>query len=229
MSRRLARRLRIAGGILLALLLVGMTAGLFAIRWRPAPESFPMQGIDVSERNGAVDWFAVKRGGAVFGYARATTGADERDGMFARHWRDLFESGLRRGAIHAWSLCQLAADQAGNFVTTVPRSADTLPAAIELDFTPDCAARPDRAVLLGELARFAEALEVHTGKPVVLKVSAAFEAQYRVSEAINRPLWSEGFFFPPAYFARPWRMWEANSIRRIEGVSGPVNWSVVAR
>lgn len=229
MARRLTRRIRIGAGILLALALIGLTTTLFAIRWRPAVDSFPMQGIDVSAETGAIDWFAVKRGGASFGYARATVGADTRDPAFAGHWRDLFESGLRRGAIHVYSLCQLAADQAGNFVTTVPRSSDTLPAAIELDFTPDCAARPDRNVLIGELVRLATAMEVHTGKPIVLKVSRAFEAQYRVSETINRPLWSAQFFFPPSYFARPWRMWQATTIRRIEGASGPVNWSVVAR
>ena len=28
-------------------------------------------------------------------------------------------------------------------------------------------------------------------------------------------------FFPPAYSARPWRLWQASTIRRIEGAERP--------
>ena len=227
--RVLGRRIRIVAGVVLALAVIALGAALFAITWRPSLESFPIQGIDVSEDTGPVDWFAARRGGVDFAYARATIGASRRDARFAENWRALFEADVRRGAIHVFSLCQLAGDQAANFVTTVPRSADTLPAAIALDFEPDCPARPDRAVLIGELSRFAGALEIHTGKPVILQVSRAFEAHYAISAAFNRPLWSRQPVFPPSYLARPWRMWQASSWRRIEGADRPVNWNVVAR
>ena len=71
-------------------------------------------------------------------------------------------------------------------------------------------------------------VETHTGKPVMLRVGRAIEARYRLTGAIERPVWAIADAFPPAYAARPWRLWRASDIRRIGGIEGPVNWDVVA-
>jgi len=227
--RILWRRTRVLGGIALSLALITLCAWLFAINWRPDARAFPVQGIDVTESSGAIGWWKVKAGGDVqFAYARATIGADRKDARFDEYWRGLFETAIPRGAIHVFSLCQLAADQAGNFVKTVPRIAD-LPLAVELDFDPSCAARPERGVVLGELTRFLAGVENYTGGPAILKISKPFEARYRIGEAIPRKLWSVQPVFPPAYFDKPWTMWQASSIRRIEGVAGAVNWDVMVK
>ncbi|MDF7776013.1 GH25 family lysozyme [Sphingomonas sp. AOB5] len=217
-------------GVTLALALIGLTGFLLAINWKPDERAFPEQGIDVSERNGAINWWGVKRAyGVRFVYARATMGAKERDARFADYWRGLYEAGIPRGAIHVFSLCQLAADQAGNLVSTVPRSDDQLPVALMLDFEGSCPARPERDVVIGEINRFLEGVEAHTGKPAILKVSSAFEDRYRVSAGIQRKLWSVQAFFPGSYFDKPWTMWQASSFRRIEGVAGMVNWNVMVK
>lgn len=228
-AQLLARRLRLAAAIALIAALLGFVGWMYAANWRPRVTDFPVQGVDVGEDDGPIDWWQSKKSGVQFAYIRATVGATHRDMRFAEHWRDTHAAGLRRGAIHVYSLCHRAMDQAGNFVSTVPRTDDQLPAAVELDFQPDCAARPERAMVLGELGRFLAALETHLGQQVVLKVSKQFEAEYRISETTTRPLWSRGAFFPPAYLARPWRMWQASSFRRIEGAGKPVNWDVMAR
>ena len=148
---------------------------------------------------------------------------------FPENWRWTFEAGIRRGALHVYSLCQLAADQSGNFMTTVPRSDDQLPPAVEIDFQPDCPARPERQVVLGELGRFLHDVETHIGKPAILMVSSRVESEYRLSDAFPRLLWARQAFFPPSYFARPWSIWQATRHRRIEGVGAPVNWDVMAK
>lgn len=200
----------------------------FAVSWHPSDDSYAYQGIDVSAAQGPIDWWTVKAGGADFGYLRATAGADTRDPDFAAGWSAIYETGMRRGAIHVYSLCRLAADQANNFNTTVPRTADALPAAIDIDFTDDCPSRPERSVVLDELRRFITMVEAHTGTPVLLKLSQRFEATYRISSAIPRPVWAVQNAFPPSYAARPWRMWQATNLRRIDGVKGPVHWDVAA-
>lgn len=227
--RILARRFRVAAGIVLALAVTGMCAWLFAINWRPRPADFPVQGIDVSEAQGPIEWWTVRKSGARFAYIHATTGGAETDLRFPENWRGAFEVGIRRGALHIFSLCQLASDQAGNFVSIVPRSDDQLPPAVDLDFQADCAARPERDVVIGELGRFIAAIETHLGEHVVLRVSRNFEAGYRISEAFPHILWSRQAFFPPSYLSRPWTVWQASSFRRIEGISGPVNWNVMAQ
>lgn len=216
-------------GVLLALGVAGLVAWLFFIWWRPSTDDFPQQGVDVSDAQGAIDWPVVRAGGAQFAYLRATYGATGRDAMFAQHWRGVYEAGLRRGAYLTYSLCQLAIDQANNFNTVVPHDADALPPAVFVDFAPDCAARPERDVVIGEIARLMSLIENHTGKPALLKISPAFEARYRLSAAIPRPIWEISNFFPPEYAARPWRLWQANDRRRIDGAEQPVHWTVVAR
>jgi lysozyme len=229
-ARVLWRRTRIGAGFALALALIGLCFWLFAANWRPAVQDFPVQGIDISERQGPIDWWKVKEGGTVdFAYARATDGARGHDRRFEEYWKGMFETDIPHGAIHAFSLCRLAADQAGNFAATVPAKPDLLPMALELDFEPRCAARPARDVVIGEISRFLVAVEAYTGKRAILKITRRFDAYYRVSEAIERPLWAVQPFFPPSYFDKRWTIWQSSSFRRVEGVAKPVNWDVMTR
>lgn len=199
-----------------------------ATRWHPSSQDYPIQGVVVSDDDGAIDWPTLAAVPTDFAYVRATIGAEARDPRFTDNWRGAGAAGMRRGVVHAYSLCQLAADQARNLVTTVPRDADALPAAVSVAFDEGCAARPDRAVLVGELGRFIAAVETHTGKPMLLRETPEVEAHYQLSAAIARPVWSVGRFFPPAYAARPWRVWEATDMRRVAGTGGPVRWLAVA-
>jgi lysozyme len=211
-------------------LCAGVLAGaswFAASGWHPSRAHFAFQGVDVREATGAVDWHEVKAAGADFAYAVATEGSERRDARFAAHWPEIEEAGLRRGAIHRYSPCRLAHDQAANFVRTVARDAEALPAAVELEVEPGCTA-PARSVMLQELATLLDAIETHTGKPALLKVSAAFEEQHGITAAIARPIWSLRMAFPPDYAARPWRMWQANPMRRVKGVDGALGWNVVA-
>ena len=229
-ARLWRRRVRIGGGIALTLALVAMTAWLFAINWTPDRTAFPVQGIDISEAHEPVDWFEVRKTHQIqFVYVRASMGATGRDARFPMHWAGLQQAEMRRGAIHIFSLCQLAADQAGNLVGAIPPSPDALPVALDLAFQPGCAAHPEREVVLGEISRFITGVEGATGKPVILRVSPEFERRYRVSRAIPRKLWSVAAFFPPAYFDKRWTMWQASSFRRFSGISGPVNWNVMVK
>ncbi len=217
-------------------ILIAFVAGLaaigvwrLAIGWHPSVDRYPVQGVDVSEANGAIDWNAVSAAGADFGYTVATAGAQRRDAAFEANWRGIDQAGLRRGAIHVYSLCQLATDQADAFNTLVPRDEGALPAAIDLHYENACTSRPDRDVLLGELARFATMIENHTGKPVLLKLARPVESDYRLSEALPRSVWAIGNVFPPDYAARPWQMWQASDFRHIEGLDGAVHWDVAAQ
>lgn len=223
----LFRGLRIAAGIALLFALIAPFANLWASRWRPAAERYPLQGVDVGAEQGVIDWPALKVAGAQFAYLRATDGG-QRDPRFGENWSATEAAGLRRGAIHVWSLCRSASDQADAFVTTVPRTADALPVAVELDYQPNCAARPDRATLIAQLRQFLQVVETHTGKPTLLKVSRAFEHDYAIADAIPRNLWSVQPFLKPDYFPRPWRMWQATEYRRLDGAEGPLHWDVVA-
>lgn len=224
-TRTLGRRLGLIGlglGVLAALALAGWW---YAIHWRPSATDYPLQGIDVSSQTGAIDWPTVRAAGADLAYIRATASI-YRDPAFAANWSDARAAGLRRGALHVYSFCTSATDQANTFIVTVPRVSDALPAAVSIGDW--CDAWPKRARLIEDLARFARVVESHTGKPLILLITPAIEAKYDLARAFERPVWATGNYFPPTYLSRPWRMWRANGRRRIEGADRAVGWNVVA-
>jgi len=214
--------------VLAGVAMLGIGGWSVATGWHPAADTYPLQGVDLGQDPGPIEWGMVRARGADFAYLTATVGANQRDPGFEANWAALPDAGLRRGAVHVYSLCQLASDQANAFNTFVPRTRDALPAAVDVTFADGCTARPDRAVLIGELARFIAMVETHTGKPVLVRVGAPVEAAYHLTAAIDRPVWAIGNVFPPDYAARPWRMWRATDFRHIDGIEGPVNWDVVA-
>ncbi|ODP38108.1 GH25 family lysozyme [Sphingomonas turrisvirgatae] len=222
------KSLRILGGLALAIAVLSATGWGYAGGWTPPRADYAVQGIDISAESGAIDWAMVRARDVDFAYLRATIGADGRDPRFAEHWAAAADAGIRHGAIHVYSLCATGGAQGGAFAAAVPRDPSALPAAIDLDFHADCPARPARDVLLENLREAAALIETHSGKPVVLRVSADFEQRYGISEAIPRSIWAARDFMKPDYTARPWRMWQSNRFRRVDGIERAINWSVVA-
>ncbi len=218
------RRL-LAVGIILAVL--AAILWFFAIRWNPDRTAFPVQGVDVSHHQGAIEWKRVAAAGAGFAYIKASEGADLHDEAFATNWADAGSAGLQRGAYHFFTLCRAGAEQATNFISMVPRDEAALPPALDLEFGGNCAARPDRATLLANIETYIHMVEAHSGKPVVLYLTREFDEAYRISDAVDRPLWLRRLFIEPAYGARQWVMWQASNLRRVDGIEGPVDWNVV--
>lgn len=215
--------------LLAMLLLAGITGGaiVYARGWAPSRATYPVQGVAVGSAMGAIDWRTLRARHADFAYIRASSGANRRDAAFAANWEGARAAGLRYGAMHDFSLCRRAADQATLFMTTVPRDNAALPPVVNLAFDPACPARPGRDALLSELNTFLNLIEAHSGKPAVARISEDFDALYDVGDGINRTLWLDGNFLAPDYASRPWVMWTASSIRRLDGIDGPVEWTVV--
>jgi lysozyme len=213
--------------VLAAAALLALALWFFATRWTPSRSTYPLQGVAISSAQGDIDWRKVRAGGADFAYIKASEGTDVRDVRFAENWQNTLEAGVRRGATHDFSLCRLARDQATNFIATVPREANMLPAALNLEFDDSCTARPDRKLLLTEIALFIEMVEAHTGKAMIVYITKDFDEMYQMSSAIDRSLWLRRTFLAPNYGSHQWVIWQASNKRRIDGITGPVNWNVV--
>ena len=226
-TTRVVRRRLLAIAGLLVLVLTG--AGWWeAGEWRPARARFPVQGTEVGSGDGAVNFAALKAGGADFVYLDASQGTARRDPAFETNLADAREAGLQVGALHRFDPCLGADAQVGNFVTVVPRDASLLPPAVELDIDDEaCAAPPAEAAMQSELTTFVNQLEAHSGKPAILKLSRAFEARYHVSAMIDRNLWVTGAYLAPGYAGRPWVMWSANPQLRLPASDGRLRWVVV--
>jgi lysozyme len=212
-----------AGGTL------ALGGALYAPHWHPSERSWPLQGIDVSHHQGPIDWHKLPPQGVDLAWIKATEGGDHRDRMFAVNWAGARAAGIRRGAYHFFTLCRSGTDQAANFVAAVPREADALPPAVDLEFGGNCAARPSREMLLRELGAFLRIVEAHSGRRALLYLTHEFEEAYRVSAAIDRPLWLRALVFQPRFGARPWTVWQVSSFRSLRGIEGGVDWNVLRR
>lgn len=215
--------------VLAALALAGVAGWRLAVRWHPSLERYPVQGVDVSETTGTIEWPVLKGAGAQFGYAVATVGATTRDRNFQANWDAMARVGMKRGALHVFSFCQSPRVQGDVFNTVVPRDMKALPAAIAFDYADDCAERPERAALLAGVRAMIERIEAHMGKPVILRVSAAVEDDYKLTAALDRRWWAVGNLLKPGYGARAWTLWRASDMRSVDGVQGPVNWDVAVQ
>lgn len=215
------------GAIAAAVLLVIYAVWNYASGWAPSRDEFATQGIAVSAENGKADWAKLGATGVDFAYLTATKGAKTRDPLFSENLKAVKNAGIRFGAVHQFDICRLASDQATLFITTVPRDKNALPPAVQMDFTDTCKGKPNRGLILSELATFLNQIEAHSGTPALLMLSEAFEAEYQISRSINREAWVEGNYFLPNYTAKPWVMWTANMSRNIDGISTPVRWAVV--
>jgi len=230
MARRVSgrTRLRIFGALLLLALVGSATLWWHLHHWLPPREEYPVQGIEIGANDGKLAWTSLKAIGAGFAYIDASASAFARDPLFARNFEKARGEGLPVGAVHRYDPCQPADRQAANFVIVVPPDPDLLPPAVELDMlADDCPVKITDAAVESELMTFINQVETHSGKPVLLKISAAFEDRYGMAARIDRNLWLVQDRLQPDYAGRPWTLWTANSALANEVSGQDLRWIVV--
>lgn len=215
-----------AAGLALAAFQLGL--------WRPNhpdPGRFPVWGLDVSHHQGRIDWRAAVSGEPRlrFAYVKATEGGDHVDRRFAENWRGAREAGLRVGAYHFFTFCRPAEDQARNFLAVVPRDADALPPAIDLELGGNCAAVPDRAALGAALEVFSREVERGLGERPVLYVTPEAYDRFVAGAPPRHRLWLRDVIRAPRLPAGAgWTFWQFHHRGRVAGIEGPVDLNVFA-
>lgn len=223
-------RLRLFGAVLLIALIAAAWGWWTIHHWRPSKSTYPVQGIEVSSEDGAVDWKAAKAIGASFAYLDASASAFARDPAFSQNLEDARAAKLQVGAVHIYDPCQPAEKQAANFMTVVARDSAMLPPALALDMlADDCPVKVTDAAVLSELMTFLNQIETHTGKATILKISRSFEKRYHLATRIDRNLWLESTYMQPEYAGRPWMLWTANAMLKSEASANALRWVVVSR
>lgn len=223
-------RLRLAAFLLLVAVAGGIALWWHMRGWMPPRAAYPSQGAEVSAADGAVDWTALKAIGADFVYLDASASAFSHDAAFVKNLEAARAAGLQVGGVHLYDPCQPADKQAANFVTIVPRDADMLPPAVELDrLADDCPAKVSDAMVESELITFLNQVEAHTGQRAIMKITTRFEKRYHMANAINRNLWLVRERLEPDYAGRPWTLWTASTHLVTDADDEPLRWIVVQR
>jgi len=233
-SRGAPRRWLLRLAALAALFAVAFAAWLWwdMRSWRPDTGLYPEQGALVAAGGAEVRFPTLKAVGAQFVYLplAAADREAEAPGGFADRFARARAAGLRVGVLLQFDPCLGADAQSGVFAQMVPREADLLPPAIGLDSLADgCSPKVSDAAVESELMTLINQIETHTGKPVILKLSPAFQERHHTATSLARDLWLSRDRAKPDYAGRPWLLWSANDGLVTEASEDPVEWVVVQK
>ncbi len=198
--------------------------------WRPDEALYPEQGAVIASGASEIRFETVDALGGDFVYLELAPPGGAPDPGFAARLNSARASSLKVGVIYPFDPCLRADPQSARFTRMVPRDADLLPPAVSLGALADgCNPEVSDAAVESELLTLVNQIEMHSGKPAILKLGEEFQARHSTSRTMERDLWLTRDRARPDYAGRPWLLWSANSQLVTEASADPVEWVVVQR
>jgi lysozyme len=191
-----------------------------------APLFYPVVGVDVSNHQGEIDWAALAGSGVAFAYIKATEGATFRDKRFAENWSAAYRAGIPRGAYHFFTLCRPAAEQAQNFIETVPNDPAALTPVVDAEHMGPCTGEPAPADHVAMLEEFIALLEDHYGRRPLIYTTEEFEASMLDGALAGERFWLRSLVIPPMFRSEAWVIWQFHNRGRRPGVAGDLDLNV---
>jgi len=213
----------------LAALAVGGTfAAILAYHYefQLAPLWYSEIGVDVSNHQGNIDWPALAGSNVTFAYIKATEGGDFRDKRFLLNWEGAKRAGLARGAYHFFTQCRSGAEQAKNFIATVPREHGALPPVIDAEHMGPCSTGQQVSSVIREITTLLDALESHYGRRPVIYTDSEFHAAFLQGQLAGERFWLRSLFWPPSFRRGQWVIWQFHNAGTRAGINGPVDLNV---
>jgi lysozyme len=178
--------------------------------------------IDVSNRQGAIDWAKVKASGVERAYLKATEGVSFHDGTLLRNTQQARQAGVQVGFYH-FAHPSNSPLQEARFFLAIARNlirAGDMPPALDLEL----AEGHDVAYLNGWKSQWLAAVDAAV--PCDRPHSTVFYSYYYFWKTMvlypERPVWGAGY---GAGFAPPpaWSIWQYSSTGHVPGINGYVD------
>jgi len=190
--------------------------------------TMPIQGIDVSYWQGAINWEAVRAAGVRFAFIKATEGGDHLDPKFLDNWYAAKRADIARGAYHFVYWCRPANEQALWFILNVPADSDALPPVLDVEWnshSKTCPGKVDRQTALEKIKILLEAMEAHTGKRPIIYTDPKFHREVLEGEFPDYHFWLRSVAAEPdaIYRERSWSFWQFTTTGTVPGVAGKVD------
>lgn len=100
----------------------------------PTADEYPVRGIDISYYQGEINWNELAEDDHVsFAFIKATEGSNHQDERFTENWNNARKAGVYVGAYHFISFESSPETQAENFISIVPKQANSLPPVLDLE------------------------------------------------------------------------------------------------
>jgi len=155
--------------------------------------NYPIQGIDVSNHNGVVNFKKVAGEGYSFVYIKATEGISYRDKRFARNARNAAAAGLKVGAYHYFRKGRDGAKQADNLLGAIAGKRIDLPLVIDVEDAKND--NVDRETTLQRLKSMVARL-TEKGYRVMIYTNGNGYEKYVRSNFEHLPIWLSSFVHP---------------------------------
>lgn len=217
-------RIAVALVLVVCFAAVGAGAYVYFLSFSPDRSRYPVRGIDVSNHQGAIDWQRVAADDVAFAIIKATEGGDFVDKSFARNLKGAQAAGLAVGAYHFFTFCRPGADQAANFLATVPRNRPLLPPVIDIEFGGNCDQRPSVDEVRAQIKAFLDPVEAaFGGAAIVYLIGKA--ADIYAAAVPERQRWVRSLAYHPGH--EDWTYWQYHNKGRIAGIEGDVDLNVL--
>jgi lysozyme len=184
----------------------------------------PLEGIDVSHWDGAIDWSKVAGSGRKFAFAKATEALTYADPTFAANWAGMKQAGLVRGAYHFFRPAYDGAQQADWFLSKVgPLGPGDLPPVLDWEASD---ATVDNATYVHRIQQFVDEIRAVTGRTTILYTSRRVVGlQGNPLQFASLPLWDANWSvscpnLPDAWSA--WAFWQYSSTGVVPGIASTI-------
>ncbi len=194
----------------------------------PASETTTqLNGIDVSQFQGEIDWQAVKASGIVFAFARALEGETIHDSTFAANWPGMKEAGVVRGAYGFYIADDPPSAQVevfGGLVTLEP--GDLVPMVDIEEGSIGSSAPPD---LITDFHQYLELMEKHYRAKPIIYTNPSFWNEHMDDSFGDYPLWIAEYGVdspnPPTGWSG-WVLWQHSESGAVPGIDGDVDLDI---
>lgn len=186
-----------------------------------------LEGIDVSEHNGTIDWAKVKRSGRVFAVARVSDGLQHLDTQFDRNWKGIRDAGLIRGAYQYLRPGQDAVAQADLLIQHMGTlGPGDLPPVVDVENMNG----QSGSVVSAAVRAWVERVKAKTGlDPIVYTASGFWNELPNTAQFSARTLWVANYKAQCPSMPTPWKswaMWQYSETGTVSGVSGGIDLDV---
>jgi len=188
-----------------------------------AQEENIINGIDVSEWQGDIDFNAVKNSGIEIVYIRSGAGEDYKDPFFERNYQNAKNAGLKVGFYHYVTATDVdtAVREAEFFVSLTENKSPDACLAMDFEYFYGLS---DGAV--NEISKaFLETVEERSGRRACV-YSDASNAKNTFSGLTEYPLWVADYYRSEPYSTGQWETWagfQYTDRGRLSGISGNVD------
>ncbi|MER7077440.1 GH25 family lysozyme [Saccharopolyspora kobensis] len=195
-----------------------------------APLGPPVEGIDVSNHNGPIDWSKVAADGKKFTFVLATDGTSFTNPRYSEQYHGAKDAGLIAGAYHfARPSSSSAEEQANRFLDVADYQSDgkTLPPVLDLEVDPNSGGCYGMSVdqMHQWTKTFNDKVKERTGKEPIIYANPSFwrECMGGTNTFDGHPLWlaSYGVDSPsvPNGFSN-WHFWQYTDEGSVAGING---------